>query len=60
MIEARDGSLESVSNTLSIRPHLILECTVPLTCQQCFLLKFAGSVLEFDNGTLRWRFSPLP
>ena len=31
LMEARDGSLESVSKTLSIWPHLILECTVPLT-----------------------------
>ena len=30
-MEARDGSLESVSKTLSIRPHLFLECTVPLS-----------------------------
>ena len=30
LMEARDGSLESVSKTLSIRPHLISECTVPL------------------------------
>ena len=29
-MEARDGSLESVSKNLSIRPHLFLECTVPL------------------------------
>ena len=31
LMEARDGSLESVSKTLSIRPRLFLECTVPLT-----------------------------
>ena len=31
LIEARDGSLESASKTLSIRLHLYLECTVPLT-----------------------------
>ena len=30
LMEARDGSLESVSKTLSIRQHLFLECTVPL------------------------------
>ena len=31
LMEARDGSLESVSKTLSIRPHWIMECTVPLS-----------------------------
>ena len=36
LMEARDGSLESVSQTLSIRPHLFLECPVPLKTQrQC-------------------------
>ena len=30
LMEARDGSLESVSKTLSIRPHLFLGYTVPL------------------------------
>ena len=30
LMEARDGSLESVFKTLSIMPHLLLEWTVPL------------------------------
>ena len=32
LVEARDDLLESLSKPLSIRPHLCLECTVPLTC----------------------------
>ena len=29
LVETRDGSLESASQTLSIRPHLFSECTAP-------------------------------
>ena len=31
LMEAREGSLESVSKTLSTRLHLFLECTVPFS-----------------------------
>ena len=38
LVEARDGSLESASKTLSIRPHLFLECTVPSILQLPILM----------------------
>ena len=52
-MEARDGSLESLSKTLSIRPHLFLECTVILSLLSGYWLLCVHRDLETDEDTGR-------